>query len=92
MGRELKKRTFRFTRPNVSFYNFATFRFADYTYAFEDSHLSKLIMPIVPPSCPESAFKGVDMTALTLMVPKKAHDSDWIDSVFGKLKIEDMDE
>lgn len=49
-------------------------------------------MPIVPPSCPESAFKGVDMTALTLMVPKKAHDSYWIDSVFGKLKIEDMDE
>ena len=32
------------------------------------------------------------MTALTLMVPKKAHDSYWIDSVFGKLKIEDMDE
>ena len=61
-------------------------------YAFEDSHLSKLIMPIVPPSCPESAFKGVDMTALTLMVPKKAHDFYWVDSVFGKLKIEDMDE
>ena len=42
MGRELKKRTFRFTRPNVSFYNFATFRFADYKIFSEENPLKDI--------------------------------------------------
>jgi hypothetical protein len=61
-------------------------------YAFEDSHLSRLTMPIVPPSCTEDAFKGVNLVALTLVVPKGAHDSYWAHPVFGKFKIEEMEE
>lgn len=61
-------------------------------FAFEDSHLSKLIMPIVPPSCSEDAFKGINKIALTLVVPKGAHDSYWLHPVFGKFNIEEMDE
>lgn len=60
--------------------------------AFEDSHLSRLTMPIVPPSCTEDAFKGVNLVALTLVVPKGAHDSYWAHPVFGKFKIEEMEE
>lgn len=60
-------------------------------FAFEDSHLSRLIMPIVPPSCTENVFKGVNIIALTLVVPKGAHDSYWLHPVFGKFNIEEMD-
>ena len=60
--------------------------------AFEDSHLSRLMMPIVPPTCKEDAFKGVNKVTLTLVVPKGAHDSYWLHPVFGKFNIEEMDE
>ena len=59
--------------------------------AFEDSHLSKLIMPPIPPSCQESAFKGVNMITMSLVVPKGSHDSYWLHPVFGKFNIEEMD-
>ena len=48
-------------------------------------------MPIVPPSCTENVFKGVNIIALTLVVPKGAHDSYWLHPVFGKFNIEEMD-
>ena len=60
--------------------------------AFEDCHLSRLTMPIVPPSCTEDAFKGVNLIALTLVVPKGSHDSYWSHPVFGKFKIEEVEE
>ena len=60
--------------------------------AFEDSHLSRLTMPTVPPTCKEDAFKGVNFIVLTLVVPKGSHDSYWLHPVFGKFKIEEMDE
>lgn len=60
--------------------------------AFEDSHLSRLTMPTVPPTCKEDAFKEVNLIALTLVVPKGSHDSYWLHPVFGKFKIEEMDE
>ena len=56
--------------------------------AFEDSHLSRLIMPMVPPSCKEDAFCGINKIALTLIVPEEAYDSYWIHPVFGKFNIE----
>jgi len=59
--------------------------------AFEDCHLSRLVMPIVPPSCKEDAFKGVNKVILTLVVPKGTHDSYWLHPVFGKFNIEEMD-
>ena len=58
--------------------------------AFEDSHLSKLTMPAVPPSCTEDAFRGVNLIALTLVVPKGSHDSYWSHPVYGKFNIEEM--
>lgn len=60
--------------------------------AFEDCHLSRLTMPIVPPSCTDDAFRGVNLVALTLVVPKGAHDSYWTHPVYGKFKIEEMEE
>ena len=60
--------------------------------AFEDSHLCRLTMPAVPPTCKEDAFKGVNKVTLTLVVPKGAHDSYWLHPVFGKFNIEEMDE
>lgn len=60
--------------------------------AFEDSHLSRLMMPIVPPTCKEDAFKGVNKVTLTLVVPKGAHDSYWLHPVFGKFNIEEIGE
>ena len=60
--------------------------------AFEDCHLSKLMMPTVPPTCKESAFKGVNKVSLTLVVPKGAYDSYWIHPVFGKFNIEEIAE
>lgn len=59
-------------------------------YAFEDCHLTRLTMPIVPPSCTGFAFFGVNMVALTLVVPKGAHDSYWAHPVLGKFNIEEM--
>lgn len=38
-GRGAKKRTFRFGKKNVSFPKVETFRFADYTCAFQDGHI-----------------------------------------------------
>ena len=60
--------------------------------AFEDCHLSRLTMPTVPPTCKENAFKGVNIIALTLVVPKGSHNSYWLHPVFGKFNIEEMDE
>ena len=60
--------------------------------AFEDSHLSRLIMPTVPPACAEDAFNNVNIIALTLFVPKGTHDSYWIHPIFGKFNIEELDE
>lgn len=60
--------------------------------AFEDSHLSRLMMPIVPPTCRGDAFKGVNKVTLTLVVPKGAHDSYWLHPVFGKFNIEEIGE
>ena len=60
--------------------------------AFEDSHLCRLTMPAVPPTCKGDAFKGVNKVTLTLVVPKGAHDSYWLHPVFGKFNIEEMDE
>ena len=60
--------------------------------AFEDSHLCRLTMPAVPPTCAENAFKGVNLVAMTLVVPKGTHDSYWLHPVFGKFNIEEMDE
>ena len=60
--------------------------------AFEDCHLSRLTMPSVPPICKEDAFKGVNMVALTLVVPKGSHDSYWLHPVLGKFKIEETDD
>ena len=58
--------------------------------AFEDSHLTKLIMPSIPPRCQESAFKGVNFVAMTLVVPKGCHDSYWLHPVYGKFNIEEI--
>jgi len=58
--------------------------------AFEDSHLVKLIMPSVPPTCQEDAFKGVNMVAMTLIVPKGSHDSYWLHPVYGKFNIKEI--
>lgn len=58
--------------------------------AFEDSHLIKLIMPSVPPTCQEDAFKGVNMVVMTLVVPKGSHDSYWLHPVYGKFNIEEI--
>ena len=58
--------------------------------AFEDCHLSRLTMPIVPPSCTDDAFRGVNLIALTLVVPKGSHDSYWSHPVYGKFNIEEM--
>ena len=60
--------------------------------AFEDCHLSRLTMPTVPPTCKENAFKGVNIIALTLVVPKGSQNSYWLHPVFGKFNIEEMDE
>ena len=59
--------------------------------AFEDCHLSRLTMPKVPPTCKENAFKGINMVALTLVVPKGSHDSYWLHPVFGKFRIEEKE-
>lgn len=61
-------------------------------FAFEDCHLSRLTMPTVPPSCTAAAFKGVNLVPLTLVVPKGSHDSYWTHPVYGKFKIEEMEE
>lgn len=62
--------------------------------AFEDSHLTRLTMPSVPPTCPwcGDPFKGVDIASLTLVIPKGSHDSYWTHPVFGKFNLEEMDE
>jgi hypothetical protein len=60
-------------------------------YAFEDSHLTRLFMPDVPPTCEEKAFEGVNKVAMTLVVPSGCYDSYWMHPVFGKFKIEEMD-
>ena len=60
--------------------------------AFEDCQLTRLIMPQVPPSCEEDSFVGVNLTALTFVVPKGSYDSYWLHPVFGKFNLEEMDE
>ena len=60
-------------------------------YAFEDSHLTRLFMPSVPPTCDEKAFEGVNKVAMTLVVPQGCHDAYWVHPVFGNFKIEEMD-
>ena len=60
--------------------------------AFEDSHLTRLVMPSVPPTCTIDAFKGVDIANITLAVPKGAHDSYWMHPVFGKFHIEEKED
>ena len=60
--------------------------------AFEDCQLTRLTMPPVPPTCDINAFKGVNIIAITLVVPKGSHDSYWLHPVFGKFQIEEMDE
>ncbi len=61
-------------------------------YAFEDSHLTRLFMPPVPPSCTEKAFEGVDKVTMTLVVPKGCHDSYWMHPVYGKFRMEEKRE
>lgn len=58
--------------------------------AFEDSHLTRLIMPAVPPTCHENPFLGVNVVALTICVPKGCFDSYWMHPVFGKFNIEEI--
>lgn len=58
--------------------------------AFEDCQLTRLIMPVVPPTCEEGAFRGVNLTALTFAIPKGSYDSYWLHPVFGKLNIEEL--
>ena len=60
--------------------------------AFDDCQLTRLIMPVVPPTCKEGAFLGVNLTALTLVVPKGCYDSYWLHPVFGKFNIEELSE
>lgn len=60
-------------------------------YAFEDSHLTKLTMPAVPPSCTAEAFYGVDISKITLVVPKGSHSSYWMHPVFEKFRIEEKE-
>lgn len=60
--------------------------------AFEDCHLTRLVMPSVPPTCTIDAFKGVDIANITLAVPKGTHDSYWMHPVFGKFHIEEIEE
>ena len=61
-------------------------------YAFEDSHLSTLVMPTIPPTCKDEAFIGINKIALTLIVPKGSYDSYWLHPVFGKFNIEEKNE
>jgi hypothetical protein len=61
-------------------------------YAFEDSHLSRLFMPAIPIPCTEKAFEGVNVAAMTLVVPKGCHDSYYTHSVYGKFRIEELDD
>lgn len=60
--------------------------------AFEDSQLTRLIMPQVPPSCYEDSFAGVNLSALTIFVPKDSYGSYWLHPVFGKFNIKELDE
>ena len=59
--------------------------------AFEDCHLTRLIMPMVPPSCHDDPFYGINKAALTIVVPKGSFDSYWMHPVFGKFNLEEMD-
>lgn len=61
-------------------------------YAFEDSHLTRLYMPAIPPSCNEKAFNGVNRATMTLVVPKGSYDSYWLHTVYGKFRIEELDD
>ena len=60
--------------------------------AFEDCQLTRLIMPQIPPSCEEESFKGVNLAALTFVVPKGSYDSYWLHPIYGKFNLEEMDE
>lgn len=60
-------------------------------YAFEDSNLTTLILPEVPPHCNASAFNGLDLNKIRFMVSRESMDSYWVHSFWGKLKIEVME-
>lgn len=44
-------------------------------YAFEDTRLTELWMPAIPPACASSAFYNVDVSKITLHVPSESFDS-----------------
>ena len=61
--------------------------------AFEDSQLTTLtITNPIPCRCTDDAFKGINPVTLTIKVPKGSYDSYWVHPVFGKFKIEEIDE
>ena len=62
-------------------------------YAFEDCQLTTLTFEnSIPPTCGDKAFEGVNPVTLTIKVPKGSYDSYWVHPVFGKFKIEEIDE
>ena len=61
--------------------------------AFEDCQLTTLtISNPIPATCTDDAFKGVNPVTLVIKVPKGCYESFWVHPVFGKFKIEEMDE
>ena len=60
-------------------------------YAFEDCKLTSLTMPPVAPICKPMAFHNVDLSQLTIKVPKGSFDSYWVHPFYGDLKIEELE-
>lgn len=60
-------------------------------FAFEDCCLMTIVMPHVAPNCEERAFHGVDISNITLVVPKGTHDNYWIHPFWGNFNIQEAE-
>lgn len=56
-------------------------------YAFEDFKDTDLYLPTVPPTCNKKAFNNVDVTKVTIHVPKGSFNSYWSHPVWGEFPI-----
>lgn len=59
-------------------------------YAFEDTRILSLHMPPIPPSCGSYAFYKVDISKITLLVPKESFNSYWSHPVWGQFYIKSI--
>lgn len=58
-------------------------------YAFEDFKGTDLYLPDIPPACSKYAFHNVDVTKISIHVPKDSRNSYWSHPVWGEFYMEE---